>query len=133
VDRDGGHTITLSAARSVSTVTSNGLEAAWKYIIVTTIGISFGLFGTVLVYGRAAHAQGGVLAGAMKLVEHRCRRTSPRPRDHPYRIHLRDSGLRDQGRLAPVHMWLPDAHSQAPNASVGPCCRALSSSVRCLV
>ena len=30
----------------------HGLEAAWKYIIVTTIGISFGLFGTVLVYAR---------------------------------------------------------------------------------
>src|SRR5881409_3058650 len=34
-----------------------GLEAAWKYIIVTTIGISFGLFGTVLIYGAAVHAQ----------------------------------------------------------------------------
>jgi hydrogenase-4 component F len=32
----------------------DGLEAAWKYIIVTTIGISFGLFGTVLVYAAAA-------------------------------------------------------------------------------
>ena len=40
----------------------HGLEAAWKYIIVTTIGISFGLFGTVLVYGAAAHSQGGVPA-----------------------------------------------------------------------
>src|SRR5512141_3012899 len=38
-----------------------GLEAAWKYIIVTTIGISFGLFGTILIYAAAAHAQGGAL------------------------------------------------------------------------
>src|ERR1019366_8639572 len=34
----------------------HGLEAAWKYIIVTTIGISFGLFGTVLIYAAAAAA-----------------------------------------------------------------------------
>src|SRR3990170_4560364 len=38
----------------------HGLEAAWKYIIVTTIGISFGLFGTVLVYAAAAAAPAGV-------------------------------------------------------------------------
>jgi hydrogenase-4 component F len=37
----------------------HGLEAAWKYIIVTTIGISFGLFGTVLVYAAAADVMGG--------------------------------------------------------------------------
>jgi hydrogenase-4 component F len=45
----------------------HGLEAAWKYIIVTTIGISFGLFGTVLVYAAASAAQGG--AGAMSWSE----------------------------------------------------------------
>ncbi|HEY5387492.1 MAG TPA: hypothetical protein VIL79_06275, partial [Thermoleophilia bacterium] len=42
----------------------HGLEAAWKYIIVTTIGISFGLFGTVLVSATAA-AHGAVGADAM--------------------------------------------------------------------
>src|SRR4030065_130857 len=41
----------------------HGLEAAWKYIIVTTIGISFGLFGTVLVYAAPADVMGG--AGAV--------------------------------------------------------------------
>src|ERR1035438_740537 len=41
----------------------HGLEAAWKYIIVTTIGISFGLFGTVLIYAAATDVMGG--AGAM--------------------------------------------------------------------
>src|SRR5512140_3918496 len=41
----------------------HGLEAAWKYIIVTTIGISFGLFGTVLVYAAASDIMGG--AGTM--------------------------------------------------------------------
>src|SRR5665647_3971719 len=45
----------------------HGLEAAWKYIIVTTIGISFGLFGTVLIYAAAAavHVGAGAGAGAM--------------------------------------------------------------------
>jgi hydrogenase-4 component F len=92
----------------------HGLEAAWKYIIVTTIGISFGLFGTVLFYGAAVHAQGGVFAGAMNwssisAVAHRL---------DPGIIRIGFIfvmvGYGTKAGLAPVHMWLPDAHSQAP-------------------
>jgi len=92
----------------------HGLEAAWKYIIVTTIGISFGLFGTVLVYGAAAHAQGGVFAGAMNW-------SSIAPIAHrldPGIIRIGFVfvmvGYGTKAGLAPLHMWLPDAHSQAP-------------------
>ncbi len=92
----------------------HGLEAAWKYIIVTTIGISFGLFGTVLVYGAAAHAQGGVFAGAMNW-------SSIAPiagRLDPGIVRIgfifAMVGYGTKAGLAPVHMWLPDAHSQAP-------------------
>jgi len=92
----------------------HGLEAAWKYIIVTTIGISFGLFGTVLYYGAAVHAQGGVFAGAMNwssisAVAHRL---------DPGIVRIGFLfvmvGYGTKAGLAPVHMWLPDAHSQAP-------------------
>ncbi|HEX9052208.1 MAG TPA: proton-conducting transporter membrane subunit [Anaeromyxobacter sp.] len=92
----------------------HGLEAAWKYIIVTTIGISFGLFGTVLFYGAAVHAQGGVFAGAMNwssiaAIAHRL---------DPGIIRIGFIfvmvGYGTKAGLAPVHMWLPDAHSQAP-------------------
>lgn len=92
----------------------HGLEAAWKYIIVTTIGISFGLFGTVLVYGAAAHAQGGSFAGAMNWssIAAISRRLDP----GIVRIGFLfvAVGYGTKAGLAPVHMWLPDAHSQAP-------------------
>src|SRR5512143_2680462 len=92
----------------------HGLEAAWKYIIVTTIGISFGLFGTVLVYGAAAHAQGGVLAGAMNWSS--IAAIADRLDAGIVRIGFIFVvvGYGTKAGLAPVHMWLPDAHSQAP-------------------
>ena len=92
----------------------HGLEAAWKYIIVTTIGISFGLFGTVLVYGAAVHAQGGVFAGAMNYSSI----AAIAPKLDPGIIRIAFIfvvvGYGTKAGLAPVHMWLPDAHSQAP-------------------
>ncbi len=92
----------------------HGLEAAWKYIIVTTIGISFGLFGTVLVYGAAAHAQGGVFAGAMNWssIAPIARRLDPGIVRIGFIFAM--VGYGTKAGLAPVHMWLPDAHSQAP-------------------
>ncbi len=91
-----------------------GLEAAWKYIIVTTIGISFGLFGTVLIYGAAVHAQEGILAGAMNWSSI----AAIAPRLDPSIVRIGFIfvmvGYGTKAGLAPVHMWLPDAHSQAP-------------------
>jgi hydrogenase-4 component F len=92
----------------------HGLEAAWKYIIVTTIGISFGLFGTVLVYGAAAHAQGGIFAGAMNYssIAEIAHRLDPGIIRIGFIFVM--VGYGTKAGLAPLHMWLPDAHSQAP-------------------
>lgn len=92
----------------------HSLEAAWKYIIVTTIGISFGLFGTVLVYAAAAHVQGHAAAGAMSWSAI----AAIAPRLDPGIVRIAFVfvivGYGTKAGLAPVHMWLPDAHSQAP-------------------
>jgi hydrogenase-4 component F len=90
----------------------HGLEAAWKYIIVTTIGISFGLFGTVLVYAAAANVQGG--SGAMSWSA--IMQVAPRLDPGIVRIGFLFVlvGYGTKAGLAPMHLWLPDAHSQAP-------------------
>ncbi|HEY3451776.1 MAG TPA: proton-conducting transporter membrane subunit [Myxococcales bacterium] len=91
-----------------------GLEAAWKYIIVTTIGISFGLFGTVLVYGAAVHAQGAVFDGAMNYSSIAAVAGRLDPGIIRIAFVFVVVGYGTKAGLAPVHMWLPDAHSQAP-------------------
>lgn len=92
-----------------------GLEAAWKYIIVTTIGIAFGLFGTVLIYGAATHAQGGIQTGAMNWssIDALAQRLDPSIVRIGFIFVVVGYGAK--AGLAPVHMWLPDAHSQAPS------------------
>jgi hydrogenase-4 component F len=93
----------------------HGLEAAWKYIIVTTIGISFGLFGTVLVY--AAYAAAAPLAGgAGALSWSAIMQVAPTLDPGIVRIGFIFVmiGYGTKAGLAPMHLWLPDAHSQAP-------------------
>jgi hydrogenase-4 component F len=92
----------------------HGLEAAWKYIIVTTIGISFGLFGTVLIYAAAAAA--GLQGGAGALSWSAIMKVAPTLDPGIVRIGFIFVmvGYGTKAGLAPMHLWLPDAHSQAP-------------------
>src|ERR1035437_10347864 len=93
----------------------HGLEAAWKYIIVTTIGISFGLFGTVLIYAAAA-AAAGLQGGAGALSWSAIMKVAPTLDPGIVRIGFVFVmvGYGTKAGLAPMHLWLPDAHSQAP-------------------
>jgi hydrogenase-4 component F len=92
----------------------HGLEAAWKYIIVTTIGISFGLFGTVLIYAAAAAA--GLQGSAGALSWSAIMQIAPTLDPGIVRIGFIFVmiGYGTKAGLAPMHLWLPDAHSQAP-------------------
>jgi hydrogenase-4 component F len=94
-------------------VSPASLEAMWKYLIMCSVGVAFAFIGTLLV---AAAAKPAHLEGSEALLW----------------THLRDvasamnPGLLKMGfifllvgygtkaGLAPMHNWLPDAHSQAP-------------------
>src|SRR3989454_3386771 len=86
----------------------HGLEAAWKYIIVTTIGISFGLFGTVLVYAAYAAAvpmAGG--AGALSWAAVMQGAPAPRPGVVPVGFIFVVIGFRTHAGAAPPHPLPP--------------------------
>ena len=92
----------------------SSLEAAWKYIIICTVGVAFGLYGTVLVYANAA----SVLADPSTAIFWTVLHENANLLD-PTLIHLSFAfvliGFGTKSGLFPMHAWLPDAHSEAPS------------------
>lgn len=90
--------------------TRKSLEAAWKYVILGSVGVAIALLGIVLIYA----ASGG--AGEPTLSWLSLSQTDL-PLD-PALIRaggaLAVLGFATKAGLAPMHSWLPDAHSQAP-------------------
>ncbi|MDR1015092.1 MAG: hydrogenase 4 subunit F [Coriobacteriales bacterium] len=94
--------------------TKLSLEAAWKYIVVCTAGVAFGLYGTVLVYANAAD----VMADPQQAIFW----TSLLPYASQFDIMIIQIaflfaaiGFGTKAGLFPMHTWLPDAHSEAPS------------------
>ncbi|MFB9835099.1 proton-conducting transporter transmembrane domain-containing protein [Actinoallomurus acaciae] len=90
-----------------------GLEAAWKYVVLCSVGIAMAFLGTVCVYATALHAGGhGTTALNWTFL------TAHADRLDPAVIRLAAGlavlGFGTKAGLAPMHAWLPDAHSQAP-------------------
>ncbi len=95
----------------------SSLEAAWKYVMVCNVGILFALLGTILLYyaqlnagGAGAALSRAALAAASVWLD-------------PFLVKLAFVfiliGYGTKAGLAPMHTWLPDAHSQAPSPVSG--------------
>ncbi|WP_430626344.1 proton-conducting transporter membrane subunit [Sulfobacillus thermotolerans] len=97
--------------------TPQALEAAWKYIVIASVGLALGLMGIIFIYGSLrsqglgwqtlsyvnlwrhhAHIAGIIRAVATLLVV---------------------GGIGTKVGLVPFHTWLPDAHSEAPSPVSG--------------
>ncbi|NLM21207.1 MAG: hydrogenase 4 subunit F [Peptococcaceae bacterium] len=89
------------------------LEAAWKYVIICSVGIAIAFLGIILFYLSAR----GVLSESaaldwVALYENAKSLQSPVLRLAFIFILV---GFGTKAGLAPMHTWLPDAHSQAPS------------------
>jgi hydrogenase-4 component F len=91
---------------------SLAIEAAWKYIILCTVGITFALLGIFITYYASTMVMGG---GSLNWTTLR----SVAPKLNPSTMKLAFIfilvGYGTKAGLAPVHNWLPDAHSEAPS------------------
>jgi hydrogenase-4 component F len=89
------------------------VEAAWKYIMLCTVGIAFALIGLTLGYYAVIQA-GGNVSKALDWDY----LTSIAPRLNPNLVKVAFIfvliGFGTKAGLAPLHNWLPDAHSEAP-------------------
>jgi hydrogenase-4 component F len=94
-------------------VSPTSLEAMWKYLIMCSVGVAFAFIGTLLVAAAAAPAH---LAPSDTLLWTRLRASAglldPRLLQAGFLFLV--VGYGTKAGLAPMHNWLPDAHSQAP-------------------
>ena len=90
------------------------IEAAWKYVILCVVGISFALLGTMLLFASAAPHLGQSLSALdWRMLPTVASRLDPTL----FRLGVLFAivGYGTKVGFAPMHAWLPDAHSQAPS------------------
>jgi hydrogenase-4 component F len=90
------------------------LEAAWKFLVLGSLGLGFALLGTVLLF---ASGQGRLGEGLSALNWTRFMEVAPQL--HPFTLRLGIVfsliGYGTKAGLAPMHTWKPDAYREAPS------------------
>jgi hydrogenase-4 component F len=92
--------------------TEGASEAAWKYVLLASLGLGIALFATIMMYYAGTAVLGAsynlsyptLLAGAAHF----------HPNVVRFAFVLAVLGYGTKMGLFPVHTWLPDAHSEAP-------------------
>ena len=110
---------TLISALLVAYYTNrSAIEAAWKYVMVCSVGIAMALLGTILFYYAQVQAGPADVQALSWLEMH-----TDASRFNPDLVRLSAVflmiGYGTKAGLAPMHTWLPDAHSQAPTPVSG--------------
>jgi hydrogenase-4 component F len=89
---------------------TRSLEAAWKYLVICSVGIAIALLGNFfLVVASAAHEGPMTVAGLVR----QAGALEPTWLKAAFLLLL--VGYGTKMGLAPLHTWLPDAHSEAPS------------------
>ncbi len=106
-------TTVVSALLIPARVSKSSVEASWKYLLIGSVGIALAFVGTVLAYFDFIH-RAGVVDQALSWPV----LAAAAPRLHPEVMRLAFVfllvGYGTKAGLAPMHTWLPDAHSEAP-------------------
>lgn len=105
-------TTVISALLVAIDDTERATEAAWKYLLLASLGLGIGLLATIFIYYSAATVLGqshglsfsNLLAGSSEF-PHQVVRLA---------FVLAVVGYGTKVGFFPVHTWLPDAHSEAP-------------------
>ncbi len=90
------------------------LEAAWKYVIISSFGVTIALVATVFLFyaGSRLHLSTAERLTWIALFTHAHELSRPGVK---LAFLLAVVGYGTKVGLAPMHTWLPDAHSEAPS------------------
>ena len=88
------------------------LEATWKYLIVCSVGVAFAFMGVLLVAASVGHTSVDPYLLHWTNLRKIAGTLNPRLLKMAFIFLL--VGYGTKAGLAPMHSWLPDAHSQAP-------------------
>lgn len=91
---------------------AESIEAAWKYIIIISAGISLALLGTILFYWCGSFVLGPTYEMTWDTLRTAAPKMNPALASLSYLLVL--VGYGTKVGLAPMHTWLPDAHSESP-------------------
>jgi hydrogenase-4 component F len=93
---------------------NDSLEAAWKYVILGSLGLALALFGTVFTYAAAIDQHSVALPSFnWSHLMSMANKLDARMIKLAFAFVL--VGYGTKAGLAPMHTWLPDAHSEAPS------------------
>jgi len=93
---------------------ASSLEAAWKYVIISSLGVTIALAGTLFLYYSATglHLAAESRLAWPYLFSHA---HALAPQSLRLAFLLAVVGYGTKVGLAPMHTWLPDAHAEAPS------------------
>lgn len=88
------------------------IEAAWKYIVIVSAGLTLALLGVVLYYWAGSLILGPTYDMTWAVLRHVAPQMNPTLATAAFLLVL--IGFGTKVGLAPMHTWLPDAHSEGP-------------------
>lgn len=106
-------TTLVSALLMILYSRKSSVEAAWKYMIICTVGITFALFGTILTYYAAVDILGET-GDALNWTSLIAVADQFDPTIMKLAFIFILIGYGTKAGLAPMHTWLPDAYSESP-------------------
>lgn len=92
---------------------SRSLEATWKYLLICSVGIALALLGNFFLAVAARASAGGTIPLLVDELQARAGQLDPAWLKAAFLLFL--VGYGTKMGLAPLHTWLPDAHSEAPS------------------
>lgn len=108
-------TTITSAFLVITEVTEKSIEAAWKYILIVSSGLSLALLGTVLFYLSGNIPGSAHIVSSLDWTTLSLNAVYLNKNIVMFAFILMVIGLGTKVGLSPMHTWLPDAHSEAPS------------------